>query len=417
MNVIECRDLAKCYQLGTAQTSLREALPRLAARLVGRRRPDPDTFWALRDVSFTVQAGEILGIIGHNGAGKSTILKLLSRVTRPTSGSVTTRGRVAALIELGAGFHPDLTGRENVFLNGAILGLSRAEIRRRFDAIVAFAGLEQFIDTPIKRYSSGMYLRLAFAIAAHVQADLLLVDEVLAVGDTAFQARCLEKMRELHANGTTIVLISHDSWTVQRFCRRALLLSGGRLIADGTPETVIERYQEQIRSAGSASAPHTEAAVGENRIAQVELLDAGGEPVRELAFNGRLTMRARYFAPQPIAAPVFVLRLRRSDGLLCCALNSRNAITAPLGAGEGVFEALIGPLPLVPDFYRVEVLIIDRTLPLVYAAGASEQFRVKGAVSNARDAGVFAPNIEWRDIEAAEVVVSAPPAATWERRP
>lgn len=416
MNVIECRELAKCYLLGTSQTSLREALPRLAGRLLGRRRPERDSFWALRDVSFTVQAGEILGIIGHNGAGKSTILKLLSRVTRPTSGTVETRGRLAALIELGAGFHPDLTGRENIFLNGAILGLRRDEIRRRLDQIVAFAELEPFIDTPIKRYSSGMYVRLAFAIAAHVEADLLLVDEVLSVGDAAFQARCLAKMRELHAAGTTIVLISHDTWTVQRFCRRALLLSGGHLVADGDAEAVVERYQEQIRAADHApAAPQPDTPADEPAIVRVELLAEDGAPARELAFNGRIVVRAHYHAPRPIEAPLLVLRVRRSDGLVCCALNSRDAASTPLAAGAGTIHARLGPLPLVPDFYRVELLVVDRELPLLHAAGSSELFRVAGAIANARDAGVFAPAIEWLGVEPG--AAATPPVVSWERTP
>jgi lipopolysaccharide transport system ATP-binding protein len=417
MSVIDCRQLAKCYQLGANQVSLREALPGLVGRLLGRRRPDPGVFWALQDVSFQVQAGEILGIIGPNGAGKSTILKLLSRVTRPTSGSVETRGRLAALIELGAGFHPDLTGRENVFLNGAILGLRRDEIRRRFDAIVDFAGIEPFIDTPIKRYSSGMYVRLAFAIAAHVEADLLLVDEVLSVGDTAFQAKCLEKMHKLHAAGTTIVLISHDLWTILRFCRRALLLSGGRLIADGTPEMVVERYQEQIRAASEP--PHPLAQVGapstEAQIVQVDLLDDRGVPARELTFNTRLTVRAHYRAPQPIVAPLLLLRICRSDGLVCCALNNRDAVPMTIAEGEGLLQARVGPLPLVPDFYRVDLLVLDRDLPLIYAGGSSEVFRITGVIANARDAGVFAPEIKWMGVVARGAEVGENWTPVWER--
>lgn len=396
MPVITCQNLAKSYWLGTPRTSLREALPELAGRLFGRRPADQGAFWALRDVSFQVEAGEVLGIVGHNGAGKSTLFKLLSRITRPTSGRLQTSGRLAALIELGAGFHPDLTGRENVFLNGAILGLRREEIRRRFDAIVEFAGLEQFIDTPIKRYSSGMYVRLAFAIAAHVEADLLLVDEVLSVGDTAFQAKCLEKMRELHRGGTTIVLISHDIWTVQRFCSRALLLAGGRLIADGDPEAVIERYQEQVRGEQQAEAPTAHAAPleGEAQIIRVELQDAGGAAAREFDFSSQVLVRVHYRAPQPIIAPVLVLRIHRADGLVCCALNNLNEPEVAL-EGEGHFDALIGPLPLVPDFYRIEALILDREQPLTHAFGLSELLRIRGALVNARDGGVFAPDIAW----------------------
>lgn len=398
MAVIECHRVAKRYQRGISETSLREALARLAGRLAGRQAADPDLFWALQDVSFAVEAGELLGIIGHNGAGKSTILKLLARITRPTSGSVHTRGRLAALIELGAGFHPDLTGRENIFLNGAMLGLRRDEIRRQLEAIVDFAEIEPFIDTPIKRYSSGMYLRLAFAIAAHVRADLLLVDEMLAVGDTAFQAKCLARMRELNRDGATIVLISHDTWTVQRFCRRALLLDHGLLVADGDPEAVIERYQEGLRGDLHGDIAPPVAAHPQVQIVRVELRDESGETGRALNFGERLSVYVHYSAPQPLEA-LLVLRIRRADGLLCCALNSRdNPEVGLLPAGEGAFAARIGPLPLVPDFYRVEAMLVDRVEPLLYAAGASELFRIRGGLANARDAGVFAPDIVWMGV-------------------
>src|SRR6185503_15347171 len=203
----------------------------------------PEDFWAVRDVSFAVEKGEAVGIIGHNGAGKSTILKLLSNITTPTRGHITIKGRLAALIEVGSGFHPELSGRENIYLNGSILGMSRGEITKKLDSIIDFAGVRQFIDTPVKRFSSGMYVRLGFSIAAHLHPDILLLDEVLAVGDAAFQAKCFKRINELKEGGTTIVFISHDLSAVARICDRALLIAGGEVITDGPPGDVIAQYQ------------------------------------------------------------------------------------------------------------------------------------------------------------------------------
>src|SRR2546430_7840265 len=215
---------------------------RLIDRLKRQRRSTSETFWALKDVSFDVKVGEALGIIGSNGAGKSTLLKILNRITEPTRGAVDIYGRVGALLEVGTGFHPELTGRENIFLNGAILGMSRAEIRRKFDEIVAFAEVEQFLDTPVKRYSSGMYVRLAFAVAAHLEPEILIVDEVLAVGDAEFQKKCLGKMEEVATQGRTVFVVSHQMTVVQRLCRLVLLLDQGMLAGHGDTEEIIAQY-------------------------------------------------------------------------------------------------------------------------------------------------------------------------------
>src|SRR5438874_11584579 len=218
---------------------------RLLSRLGRNGRSTSEIFWALKNISFDVKQGEVVGIIGRNGAGKSTLLKILNRITEPTSGGADVYGRVGALLEVGTGFHPELTGRENVFLNGAILGMSRAEIRKKFDEIVAFAEIEQFLDTPVKRYSSGMYMRLAFAVAAHLDPEILLVDEALAVGDVAFQAKCLGKMSDVAQGGRTVLFVSHNMAAVESLCQRVFWLDGGRLINEGEPARVIAQYLDQ----------------------------------------------------------------------------------------------------------------------------------------------------------------------------
>lgn len=261
--MIEVENLSKLYRLGSiGSTTLRESLNRAWYRIIGKEElgrrigekdlmippdhpqagPEPNTFWALKDVSFTVEQGDIVGVIGRNGAGKSTLLKVLTRITEPTSGRAVLRGRVGSLLEVGTGFHPELTGRENIFLNGAILGMRRREIERKFDEIVAFAEVERFIDTPVKRYSSGMYVRLAFAVAAHLDPEILLVDEVLAVGDAAFQKKCLGKMKDVAGEGRTVLFVSHNMAAVSQLCGRGVWLSEGRVTQMGHAGVVVKAY-------------------------------------------------------------------------------------------------------------------------------------------------------------------------------
>ena len=253
-SIVRVENLSKQYRLGAKGASyetLRESLvnglrapfQRLARRNGSRNR---ETIWALKDVSFEVAPGEVLGVIGRNGAGKSTLLKVLSRIIEPTTGRAELFGRVSSLLEVGTGFHPELTGRENIYLNGAILGMDRNEIARKFDEIVAFAQIEDFLDTPAKRYSSGMYLRLGFAIAAHLEPDILLLDEVLTVGDAAFQAKCLQKIKDASLEGTTVLFVSHNVYSVEQLCDRAFHIHSGQLQDDGTPETVISNYLKGI---------------------------------------------------------------------------------------------------------------------------------------------------------------------------
>jgi lipopolysaccharide transport system ATP-binding protein len=241
-SIIEVRGISKSYQLGSiGATSFSDAISRTWNRMLGATEV-AQSFEALRDISFDVERGDVLGIVGSNGAGKSTLLKILSRITEPTAGEITLRGRVASLLEVGTGFHPELTGRENVFLNGAILGMKKREIAAKFDEIVDFAGVERFIDTPTKRYSSGMSVRLAFAVAAHLEPEILIVDEVLAVGDAAFQRKCLDKMKSVTSLGRTVLFVSHNLGAVSNLCTRALLIESGRLTLTGTTDQVIQRY-------------------------------------------------------------------------------------------------------------------------------------------------------------------------------
>ena len=282
---IEVDSLSKKYRLGEFQAAygtLRETLVHAGRRLAGREHHSAATeIWALQDVSFRVPEGQVLGVIGRNGAGKSTLLKILTRISHPTTGRAEIRGRVGSLLEVGTGFNQELTGRENIYLNGAILGMKRREIEGRFPDIVEFSGVERFIDTPVKRYSSGMYVRLAFAVAAHFEPEILLVDEVLAVGDAEFQARCLGRMEDLGNTGRTVLFVSHNMQAVAQLCNRAILLDGGRLVADGPSEEIVAHYLQTSAGAGSSRTWVEEEAPGDElvRLRSVRIVDVDGETV------------------------------------------------------------------------------------------------------------------------------------------
>ena len=301
--IISVENVGKRYRIHHEQREGYSTLRDLIARKVkglflpkseGKNLKSSDEdFWALKGVSFEVQPGEVVGIIGGNGAGKSTLLKILSRITESTEGRVTLRGRVASLLEVGTGFHPELTGRENIFLNGAILGMTRAEIRKKFDEIVAFAEVEQFLDTPVKRYSSGMYVRLAFAVAAHLEPEILIVDEVLAVGDAQFQEKCVSKIRQIGSGGGRAVLfVSHSMAAVSALCTKALWLNRGTIVASGPPKTIIDQYLEISRADDERSSKrcvHRGAADADNpkpiHITRIEIQNAAGQTTRHLEWN------------------------------------------------------------------------------------------------------------------------------------
>ena len=293
---LRAEGLSKQYRIGQMRggyDTLRDELATLAraVRRSGRGPREREYIWAVRDVSFEIEQGEVVGIIGRNGAGKSTLLRVLSRITEPTSGYVDVRGRLGSLLEVGTGFHPELSGRENIFLNGAILGMRRTEIARKFDEIVEFAGVEKFIDTPVKRYSSGMYVRLAFSVAAHLELEVMLVDEVLAVGDAEFQRRCLGKMQEIGQSGRTVLFVSHSMPTIARLCDRVILLDGGSVVADGPTQEVIPLYlTSDSGTTGLREWADRESAPGDEvvRLRRIRVIDEAGETVESTDVRQRV---------------------------------------------------------------------------------------------------------------------------------
>ncbi len=345
--------------------SLREDLVRWAKAplrlLRGGVSSRSEDFWALRDVGFDLEPGEVLGIIGRNGAGKSTLLKVLSRITSPTEGRVELRGRVGSLLEVGTGFHPELTGRENVFLNGSLLGMGRREIARKFDDIVAFAEVEKFLDTPVKRYSSGMYVRLAFAVAAHLEPEILVVDEVLAVGDTEFQKKCLNKMGDVAHQGRTILFVSHNMAAVMNLCRRAVLLERGRLRLLGSAREVVSRYLEAADTAATTPLGERRDRSGEGRFRfeEVALLDGAGRP-RAYAVTGEdlyLQVRLRVPGDGPLPAPLEIgIAVREPQGLRITEVASHFTGQSPTsGAAAREVTCFIPRLPLLPASYRLDL--------------------------------------------------------------
>jgi ABC-type polysaccharide/polyol phosphate transport system ATPase subunit len=312
MDRVELDRVSKRYVLGE-QRNAREALSAAARRLVRRERDEKTELWSLREVSFSVGDGEALGIVGRNGAGKSTVLKILAGITEPTLGVSRTRGRVAALLEVGTGFHPELTGRENVYLNGAILGMSRRDIIRRFDQIVDFSGTEQFLDTPIKRFSTGMQLRLAFAVAAHLEPDVLVVDEVLAVGDAEFQRKCLGRMTEAGDEGRTVVFVSHDLEALARICRRAVWLDSGRIRESGPTADIVRGYLAS--GLWSPDSSWTPLRSGPVTVRAVRILSPAGTPGTALMRDEPVRIRVEFDLAQEVRGLVVNLFVTTQAGL------------------------------------------------------------------------------------------------------
>ena len=370
--IIEVENLGKRYRIRHGDetavqryTTLRDVVAGKVVGLFSNRKSQPakrksvEDFWALKDVSFEVRHGEVIGIIGRNGAGKSTLLKILSRITEPTEGSVRIKGRVASLLEVGTGFHPELTGRENISLNGAILGMTRAEIKRKFDEIVAFAEIERFLDTPVKRYSSGMYVRLAFAVAAHLDPDILIVDEVLAVGDAAFQRKCIRKMGDVTSTGaSTVLLVSHNMGVIRTLCRKGICLDRGRIIEAGDADAVTQAYLDSLSTMSETQlgARSDRQGSGQLRFTAVRYLLNGSTATETVATGDNVSVMLEFECRERISRPSFVCSFYDVNGVCVLTCNSRSSspLNEPIEA-NGTVVCEFERFPLVSGTYRLNV--------------------------------------------------------------
>jgi lipopolysaccharide transport system ATP-binding protein len=366
--------LSKKYQIGRADLKLREQLSKLMTFDFLRKKSQEDaTVWALRDVSLSIQHGETVGIIGRNGAGKSTFLKILSKITYPTSGAVRVDGMVASLLEVGTGFHEELTGRENVYLNGSILGMSKKQVERQFDAIVEYSGVEKFIDTPIKRYSSGMRLRLGFAVAAHLDPDILMVDEVLSVGDAAFQRKCLDTIEGMRAKARTILFVSHNLTSVENLCERTIWIDRGKIRMDGKSPAVIREYMGSVRASEivlSTALAGIENRVGNGQIqfTGVEFLSRERTPLKIIRSGDSVVFRLRYCAHQPIAFPCFGFRMYTQFNTMVTEVGTSHhgIYISSIEAGEGYVDLEVDFLNLMAAKYRLSLWLTDMPGRVVY---------------------------------------------------
>jgi ABC-type polysaccharide/polyol phosphate transport system ATPase subunit len=369
---IHLQDVGKRFAFtpDTPQSVL-ESLISVASR---RRTTKAQDLWAVRHVTFDVMPGQCVGIIGRNGSGKSTLLKIIARILQPTEGQVTVRGRVSALLELGAGFHQDLTGRENIYLNASVLGLNEEEIDRHFDSIVEFSELGEFIDMPVKHYSSGMYMRLGFSVAIHVDPDILIVDEILAVGDQSFQAKCIDRIMEMKRRGVTILIISHDLTTVRKLASHLVWMEKGEMRLTGPTETVAEQYKDHMfqRVAGqiqkqNESRTFKRWGTRQIEITDVRLLDGEGAETTIVRTGAPLTVEIHYDAHEPIEDPEFGLAIYRQDGLHVNGPNSQTGgLTLGVVEGSGVVRYQIAALPLLPAGYQLTAAIHDSERPIAY---------------------------------------------------
>ena len=405
-------NLGKRYRLGQSirHDAARDWLADSAAQLLRRRRSasarsSPSELWALRGVEFEIERGDVVGVIGRNGAGKSTLLKILTRVTRPTTGSLRGWGRVGSLLELGTGFHPELTGRENVFLCGAVLGMSRAEIVRKFDRIVEFSGIEHMLDTPVKRYSSGMYVRLGFSVAAHLEPDILVLDEVLAVGDAPFQGRCLKLVRRLSQEGTTVLLVSHNLGTVSSFCRSGLLLEEGRLAAQGPVEDVVRTYVRSLETAAGQTLGERRDRSGEGRVSVTS--------ARVLGTEGRGSLEtgapARFDFEVTRCLPGLQCSFTVYDMTGAAVTYFDSGETSPLdvpfepetGSWPGTVSCELDELLLLPGRYRINVALYlegelqDHVEAAAFFSVAQGAIRGRPVSSGPGHAGIQIPHL-WR---------------------
>jgi ABC-2 type transport system ATP-binding protein len=364
---VEVEGVAKRFRM------YRERNQSLKAALMRGGRASFDEYWALKDVSFEIPQGSTFALIGENGSGKSTLLKCIARILEPERGRIRTHGSVAALLELGSGFHPELSGRENVFLNGSILGMTKRELERKFDEIVDFAGIEPFIDQPVKNYSSGMYMRLGFSVAINVDPDILLVDEVLAVGDAAFQEKCMEKFVDFRRAGKTVVIVSHAMGSMRTLCDQAAWLDRGSLLDIGRADAIVDRYvdkgHEKGVAPGTAGGANAEARVGsgEARLTTVEMLDASGTPATSFRTGDPVTVRVGYECTERVEQPAFALAMDTVDGMRFWAHHTRDGgLELPFIEGTGHVDLVIPALALQPYTIDLSARILDHTLTHTY---------------------------------------------------
>jgi lipopolysaccharide transport system ATP-binding protein len=362
---IQVQNLSKQYCIGSSQmeTTIREAMAGMIRHPIQRLCEKKNSLWALKDVSFNVEAGEVIGVIGRNGAGKSTLLKLLSKITYPTHGAVKVTGRAASMLEVGTGFHSELSGRENIYLNGSILGMKKREIDAKIDKIIEFAGIEKFIDMPIKRYSSGMELRLGFAVAAHLDADVLFVDEVLAVGDAEFQKRCLSAMDDMRGGGRTVLFVSHNMAAIENLCKRAIWIDGGKIASDGPAKEVIAEYLATFKAAQAAGLDfqniERRRGTGEVRFTSMEFLDGNHQPKNIICCGDSLTIRLNYLAEKNVLGAHFGIEIFTDLGTLVASINTWSSgfeipVVTP---GEGTVDLHLSALNLMPSRYFISLWI------------------------------------------------------------
>lgn len=394
--IIKVEGVSKQYQLGATQeaySTLRDVVAdTLRAPLRHLRGSSDGTgeiIWALRDVSFQVAPGEVVGIIGRNGAGKSTLLKVLSRITEPTTGRVELYGRVSSLLEVGTGFHPELTGRENIFLNGAILGMRKSEIKEKFDEIVAFAELEKFIDTPVKRYSSGMYVRLAFSVAAHLDPDILIIDEVLAVGDVEFQKRCLGKMRDVTRHGRTVLFVSHNMSAVKSLCNRAMLIESGHIRCQGDVDQVVDTYLMAGREMAKSGIIPDDAhyfGTGEAQVRKVELFDVGGNPVSQVYLGKTLRVVLDLVVKKKIDDAVIGVGISSLDGTRITTSYNIDGAQLPADLSEGLHRASVDlEVTLLPRQYAIDVIVCHLNGADIDIVNSALEFEALGVAETGDD--------------------------------
>ena len=399
--VIRAEGLGKRYLIGheterERYVALRDVISRSARNFVrsagdmmrGRQLVagnEIEEFWALKEVDFEIRRGEVVGIIGRNGAGKSTLLKILSRITEPTTGRVEIRGRVASLLEVGTGFHPELTGRENIFLNGAILGMSRAEIKGKFDEIVAFAEVEKFLDTPVKRYSSGMYVRLAFAVAAHLEPEILIVDEVLAVGDAEFQKKCLGKMKDVAGGGRTVLFVSHNMGAVRALCERALLLKGGSVELDAASEAATAKYASLLAPRGGGFNPEGRRFKPSNVVLSAASIRQDGEAVAVVQSGKPFSVHieARAFEPIPFSIELLLRDDRLEPVGFCAGIFQRSFVVAPVSGEACEVSIQINNIALAGGSYHADIILIGADKRHLDAVESAVQFGVIAQASGA----------------------------------